>query len=71
MTALTAEGIHMPLNPAEAFPAYLKNAIDRALDDERENKDNGELKWFLGLCQNGVRQNHENLSATTFLSNYL
>jgi len=56
--------------PAQ-FKNYLQQALDYALCDEREENDYGNLKWVHELSRKGVQQNWTELTAATFLKQYL
>jgi hypothetical protein len=55
----------------QAFGVYLKRAVDRALKDELDETDNGNLQWFAELARRGVRKNWTDLTPQGFLEQLL
>jgi hypothetical protein len=55
----------------KSFSAYLKSAVDLALRDEKEQTDNGNLKWIGELARRGVKRNWSDLTPERFLEQYL
>jgi hypothetical protein len=56
---------------SKKFAKYLKNAVSLALNDAREQNDNGNLDWISSLAQRGVYQNWKTLAPESFLEQFL
>jgi hypothetical protein len=52
------------------FTDYLAGALARALEDERQRLDHGDLEYFNRLCRQGVYKNWSALDPKLFLKNY-
>jgi hypothetical protein len=52
------------------FRDYMQAALTRVLEDEKAGVENGDLAWFHGLCQRGVRRNWSELTPKAFLQHY-
>src|SRR5215469_15034875 len=53
------------------FQSYLAAAVAKALQDEADGSDNGELQYIHDLCRKGVQHNWAELAAKQFLTQYL
>jgi transcriptional regulator with XRE-family HTH domain len=60
-----------PSAATQPFADYLKKALDRALQDEKEQKDDGNLRLIHDVCRRGARQNWARLTPRRFLKEYL
>jgi endonuclease III len=59
------------ISTKDSFANYLKEAVHRAISDEKTEADEGNLRWIIDLARTGVLKHWTELTPKRFLEQYL